>query len=121
MKRSNNSTFTEHINVTYNLMKKYPTTSEVVSAITKRFGISIPQAYRYIREAKKANQILPIPERKAVFTVKIRLSLIKKIREFANSTGESISHIVEHALEAYLRKGRGNGQKEKPKENTEPL
>jgi hypothetical protein len=62
------------------------------------------QAYRYLRRAREARDILPIPERTGVFTVKLPVGLIRRLRELAQSSGETLSGIVARALEAFLKR-----------------
>ncbi|HEX2520605.1 MAG TPA: ribbon-helix-helix protein, CopG family [Terriglobia bacterium] len=47
---------------------------------------------------------MPVPERKGVFTVKLPLSLISRLRQLARSTGASLSALVTQALEAFLKR-----------------
>ena len=121
MSRAGSADFVRRVNAAHRLMQNKSTTTEVVTALVGRFGISVPQAYRYIREAKKAGQQLTIPQEKAVFTVKLPVALIERIRKAARSTGQSISRTVEQALEAYLGMGRAGGRKEDPEADTESV
>jgi len=87
------------------LLRKYSSTSRVVTDLMEQYGVSIRQAYRYIQEAEKSENRLPIPEKKIVFTVKIPLSVIQHLRKFAKSTGQSLSDITTQALKVFLSKG----------------
>lgn len=62
------------------------------------------QAYRYLRRARDARDILPIPDRTGVFTVKLPLGLIRRLRRLAQSSGKTLSGIVTRALEAFLKR-----------------
>ena len=72
---------------------------QVISQLESRFGISRRQAYRYVQEAAKAKEMLPLPEEKIVFTVKLPVSLVVRLRKFAKSSGESISDVTARALQ----------------------
>lgn len=106
MKRSPNSELAERINAAMSLLKEGAGKDEVVSALMNRFGVSRRQAYRYIQDALRIKQRVPIPEEKIVFTVKLPKSLVSSIRLFANTTGNSLSNIVTQALTAFLKRRR---------------
>ena len=75
--------------------------------MTEQYGISKRQAYRYIHEANKIGAEIPIPDHKIAFTVKLSQSLIQRLREYAKSSGKSLSEIVTQSLEVFLQNGRG--------------
>ena len=104
MARSKNSGLTYRINETLLLLKKKLPCSQITTELIDRFGVSKVQAYRYIRAAQKNKRIVPIPEEKSVFTVKLPQSIIQRIKGFAKSGGISISEVVKQALEEFLRK-----------------
>ena len=74
-----------------------------------RYQISKRQAYRYIHEAQKIGDKVPIPDSKITFTVKLSPKLIQKTRDYAKVSGHTISDIVTRALEIYLYKSRKRG------------
>jgi len=110
MKRSANMELTQRINEAFMLKKELHSATQVSTVLMQRYDISKRQAYRYIQQAQKVRDILPIPEPKEVFTVKLPKSLICHVREIAKSTGKSLSLIVTQAMEAFL-KGEGHGQR----------
>jgi transposase len=104
MNRSSAQQRNERINLAISLLKQYPSSTQVISELQKRFGISQRQAYRYVQEAEKATGLLAIPEPKIVFTVKLPISLVQRLREFARSKRQTISDITAHALERILNR-----------------
>jgi hypothetical protein len=74
-----------------------------------KYGVSRRHAYRYIQEAQESEQILPIPEQKIVFTVKLAPSLIQQVKETARTSGYSISDFTAKALARFLRDGSNHG------------
>jgi len=108
MTKSSSSEIAERINMAVGLLRKFSSKDEVLEALMEQYGVSRRQAYRYIQEAKKRKHRLPIPEQKEVFTVKLPISLVSRVRHLANSTGESISNIVTQALKLFLKR-RGHG------------
>lgn len=97
---------TERINATVDLLKESAMIEAVVASLRQRYLISRRQAYRYIQEARKTHRKVPIPEAKQVFTVKLPITLIMRVRQMAGSTGESLSSLITRALEAFLKKAR---------------
>jgi predicted HicB family RNase H-like nuclease len=104
MRRSPNSVLAQRINATLDYLKVSSTNDEVIVALRRRYRISKRQAYRYILEAQKTHHKLPVPEPKGVFTVKLPLSLISRVRRLASATGASLSALVSQALEAFLKR-----------------
>lgn len=104
MTRSPNSELAQRINATLDLLRISSSNDEVIVALRRRYRVSKRQAYRYILEAQKTTRKLPIPERKGVFTVKLPLGLMARLRQLASSTGTSLSVLVRQALEAFLKR-----------------
>lgn len=80
---------------------------EIVAELVRRYRVSKVQALRYVKEAQAARRPLLVPERNVVFTVKLPLSLVQRLRAAARSGEESISAMVARALEAFLQRGVG--------------
>jgi hypothetical protein len=78
--------------------------SEAAHVLCSRFGISHRQAYRYIKIAQSQSKRIVIPEPKKVFTIKLPLGIIERIRQNARQSGRSISDIVAEALRLFLSK-----------------
>ena len=113
MNRSSKRERVERINVAVELLQQEQSSTEVAQVLSDRFEISYRQAYRYLQAAGQAGKKVPIPRPKIAFTVKLSQSLIQRVRDYAQSTGPSLSEIVTQALEAFLRKRRGRGEKGK--------
>lgn len=107
----------QRINTALSLIRKHSTISKAADAMTERYGISKRQAYRYISEANKIGDEIPIPDQKIAFTVKLSQSLIQALREYARKSGKSLSEIVTQSLEVFLQNGRGqrSGKKTRQK------
>jgi hypothetical protein len=81
----------------------------VVKWLVAHYGISPRQAYRYVRHAQLVGRRVPVPEAKAVFTVKLPLSLIRRVRQQARQERGAISDWVEAALRRSLNLRQGHG------------
>jgi hypothetical protein len=102
--RASTADQTERINMAIELRKKKASLGEAVSSLATRCRLSHRQAYRYLQQAHAVDKPLPIPESKAVFTVKLPPSLIKAVRSQARRQRQQISDLVARALEDFLQK-----------------
>lgn len=73
--------------------------AEAVRRLARAHSISARQAHRYVQLAREASAPLPVPEEKAVFTVKLPRSLIQCVRQSARRDGVEISAWVAEALQ----------------------
>ena len=78
---------------------------EVVRRLTVATSISQRQAYRYVEEAQQLAAPLGAVDTKIVFTVKLPRSLVERLHQYAESTGETLGHIVSQALWMLFRRG----------------
>jgi predicted DNA binding CopG/RHH family protein len=104
MKRSQHPELAKRINRAFTLLNKEVPRSQITERLMTMFGVSKIQAYRYVQRAEANKQHIAIPETSVVFTVKLPLSLIKRVKKFARSRGMSISKVVRAALEDFLAK-----------------
>ena len=109
MSRSNHTERAKRINTALILIKEEESFAKAAAALAGKYGISTRQAYRYIHEAEGIGKEVPVPEAKIAFTVKLSRNLIKTLRKYAKSTGQSLSEIVTQALEVFLQNGRRRG------------
>ena len=103
----------QRINTALSLLKKQGTVTKAAETMTEQYGISKRQAYRYIQEAIKIGEEIPIPDQKIAFTVKLSQNLILVLREYAKKSGKSLSEIVTQSLEVFLQNGRGQSSEKK--------
>lgn len=109
MTRSSNAEQAQRINAALELLKEYDSTAKAVAMLSKRYGISRSQSYRYLQKAASTGKELPVPEQKIPFTIKLSRDLVQRLRQYAGSTGKSLSEIVTQALEAFLHGFQGRG------------
>jgi hypothetical protein len=76
--------------------------AEAARRLARAHGISERQAHRYVRFAQANPSPMSIPEEKAVFTVKLPRSLIRRVRRTARQRGGEISAWVADALQRAL-------------------
>ena len=113
MRRSSKRERAERINVAVELLQQGQSSAEAAQTLSQRFEISCRQAYRYLQVAEQGGRKVPIPRPKIAFTVKLSQSLIQRLRQYAQSRGQSLSEIVTQALDPFLPKRQGRGEKRK--------
>ena len=78
------------------------TPADAVRALRVEYQLSERQARRYVNAAEVAPEGVPVPERTAVFTVRLAPSLIGGLRKRAGATGQTLSAVTAEAVHAYL-------------------
>jgi hypothetical protein len=76
--------------------------ADAVRGLEAEHGLSERQARRYVNAALAQPDGVAVPERTAVFTVRLAPSLIAGLRESARSRGVSLSAVVAEAAGRYL-------------------
>ncbi len=109
MGRSTNSLRAERINTALELLQQYESLAAAARTMVEAYGMSKRQAYRYLQEAQAQRQPLPIPEQKIAFTVKLPPAIVEEARQHARHYEQSLSHLVEQALAAYLQREEPSG------------
>jgi predicted DNA-binding transcriptional regulator YafY len=76
--------------------------ADAVRALQAEHGVSERQARRYVNAALQRPEGVVVPERTAVFTVRLAPSLIAGLRRHAHSRGQTLSATVAEAVRSYL-------------------
>ena len=76
--------------------------ADAVRALQAELGLSERQARRYVNAALRRPEGVAVPERTAVFTVRMAPSLIATLRSHARSRGQTLSATVAEAVRSYL-------------------
>ena len=111
MARSPDTVRAERLNAALALLDEGLSLAEAAATLATAYGMSKRQAYRYLNEAQNQSHPVPVPTRKIAFTVKLSEGLVEQVRHHALLSGQTLSELVSHALEAFLGKGREGGQK----------
>ncbi|MBI4560526.1 MAG: ribbon-helix-helix protein, CopG family [Candidatus Rokubacteria bacterium] len=104
-RRARAAQYAERINRALALVGRLPATA-VLRTLAHRYQVSLRQARRYLQTAQHHPQGVPVPERTVVFTVKLPVSLVRRIRALARATGGSLSALVARGLEDWLQRAR---------------
>jgi hypothetical protein len=76
--------------------------ADVVRVLQAEHGLSERQARRYVNVARAMPEGVVVPERTAVFTVRLAPSLITGLRGHARSRGQTLSATLAEAVRCYL-------------------
>jgi hypothetical protein len=76
--------------------------ADAVRVLQAEHGLSERQARRYVNVAIERPEGVLVPERTAVFTVRLAPSLIAGLRRHADSRGLTLSATVAEAAECFL-------------------
>ena len=78
------------------------TPADAVRALQAEHSLSERHARRYVNAARVTPDGVLVPERTAVFTVRLAPSLIAGLRRHADSRGVTLSATVAEAVECFL-------------------
>jgi predicted HicB family RNase H-like nuclease len=78
--------------------------AEAARLLAERFGCSVRQARRYVERAGEAGRAVA-PEVTTVFTVRLPVTLVARVRERARESGSTLSAVVAQALTEFLARG----------------
>jgi predicted DNA-binding transcriptional regulator YafY len=109
MGRASDAEKAKRLNRARELLRRFEQLPEAVERLAHDCSISPRQAYRYLQQAQRLKDPVPVGESKLAFTVKLPRSLIQRVRLYASVRKFSISEVVSRALLALLPRGRGRG------------
>jgi hypothetical protein len=103
--RARGDVLAERINAAADLLDAGVPAADAARQLAGRFGCSPRQAHRYLQHAGRSGHV-PVPDPAAVFTVKLPVPLIARVRAHAASTGRALSAVVAQALEEFLARAQ---------------
>lgn len=109
MARASDVQKAERLNLARTLLQQHEHLPEAADHLARASSISLRQAYRYLKDAEQLKRPVPVGDAKVSFTVKLSRSLVQKLREYAASTGLTLSEIVSRAVLTMLHRGGGRG------------
>lgn len=104
-RRARAAQYAERVNRALTLLSRLPATAGL-RTLAHRYHVSLRQARRYMQTAQQHPQGVPVPEPTVVFTVKLPVSLVRRIRALARATQVSLSALVARGLEDWLQRAR---------------
>ena len=99
----------KRLNHARSLLQRCPHLPDAVAHMMRDSALSPRQAYRYLEQARRLKQPVPIGDPKIAFTVKLSRKLVEQVRTRAQEAGLSLSELVSRALSALRVRRRGRG------------
>jgi hypothetical protein len=99
--RARGDVFAERVNAAADLLDAGVPAADAARELAGRFGCSPRQAHRYVQRAGRSGHVA-VPAPAAVFTVKLPVPLIARVRTHAAASGRTLSAVVAQALEEFL-------------------
>lgn len=109
MSRATDPQKAQRLNLVFEWLRQGLPASEAAQRLVVASGVSNQQAFRYVEQAQQLKHPVPVSDAKVSFTVKLSQSLVSKLHQYAETTGQTLSEIVSHALWGVLKRGGGRG------------
>jgi hypothetical protein len=109
MTRSTKADKTRQLNAAYAMLRRNMPLSEAMQGLSREFGLSERQAYRYLEEATHLKRPVEVSEAAVPITLKLPAGTVRLLRTYAKSSGLTIGAIVTRALTAFLSAQRRPG------------
>jgi predicted DNA-binding transcriptional regulator YafY len=109
MARSTEVQKSERLNAAHSLLARGIDMREAVVSLSRQFGISRRQAYRYLQEAETIGHPVPVSAPSVPITLKISADIVGEVRAYSVISGLTLSEIVTRAITAFLTAVRGHG------------
>jgi hypothetical protein len=97
--------FAARVNAAADLLAAEVPAADAARELAGRFGCSPRQAHRYLQRAGRSGHV-PVPDPAAVFTVKLPVPLIARVRAHAAASGRALSVVVGQALEEFMARAQ---------------
>jgi hypothetical protein len=99
--RARGEEFARRVNAAADLLDSGVVAAQAARVLADWFGCSLRQAHRYVDRAGQAGHV-DVPAPTVVFTVKLPVPLLARVRAHAAASGRTLSAVVAQALEEFL-------------------
>src|SRR5215813_14090985 len=106
MDRANNAEKAARLNHARGLLQRFDYLPDAVERMVLDCSVSPRQAYRYLQQARRLKQNVPMTDSKIAFTVKLSKKLVERLRSYAATKGLSLNDIVSQTLKTLLTRGK---------------
>jgi len=103
MTRSTQADKARQLNAALRLLERHTELSEAAQRLSREFGLSRRQAYRYLEQAAQLGHPVEVLETTVPMTLKLPPSTVRLLRAYAARSGLTLGEIVTRALQAFLR------------------
>jgi hypothetical protein len=108
MARSTKAGKARLLNAAHQLLARGEQLPEAAQTLSREFGLSRRQAYRYLKQAASLGRPVPVEETSVPITLKLPPSTARQLRSYAARTGLTQGEVVTRALRAFLSTLRGH-------------
>ena len=109
MTRSTDAEKSERLNAAHRLLARGIDLADAAATLTREFGLSRRQAYRYLAEAAAIGHPVPITEPSVPITLKIPGSVVRDLRRYSAVSGLTLGEIVARTISTFLKATHGHG------------
>jgi transposase-like protein len=109
MARSTQAQRAERVAAAQELLARGTSMAEAAVALSRDFGLSRRQAYRYLEEAQAIAPPPAVAEASVTITLKLPRTMLRELRAYSAGSGLTLSEIVRRAISAFLSAARGHG------------
>jgi hypothetical protein len=109
MARSTKANKARQLNAAYRLLDRNTELPEAAQSLSREFGLSRRQAYRYLEQAAELSHPVPVEEASIPITLKLPPSTVRLLRSSASQSGLTLGEIVTRALRSFLSALRRHG------------
>jgi predicted DNA-binding transcriptional regulator YafY len=107
MARSTRAQKSRLLNVAYQLLARGERPAQAARSLSRDYGLSSRQAYRYLEQAGRLGHPVPVEEDSVPFTLTLPTSTARQLRSYAAKSGLTHKEVVTRALRAFLGMPRG--------------
>lgn len=101
MPRSTQADKARQLNAAHRLLERNVALPEAAQSLSRKFGLSLRQAYRYLEEAARLERPVEVIKATVPITLKLPPTTVRLLRAYAKSSGLTIGRIVTRALEVF--------------------
>jgi Ribbon-helix-helix protein, copG family len=102
--RARGEEYAARVNAAADMLAAGVSVADAARELAGQVGLSQRQARRYVERAAAGGPV-QVPQASTVFTVKLPVPLVARIRAHARASGRTISSLVAQALEEFLSRG----------------
>src|SRR5208283_1104088 len=104
MARSTDAQKSERLNAAHSLLARGMDMTEAVVSLSRQFGISRRQAYRYLQETRAIGHTVPVVAPSVPITLKMPADIVRDVRAYSVISG--LTHLRQLALQIDIKSNR---------------
>jgi len=109
MSRSTQAAKARQLNAALRLLERQTELPEAAQRLSREFGLSRRQAYRYLEQAAQLGRPVEVLEATVPMTLKLPPTTVRLLRAYAARSGLTLGEIVTRALHAFFGTRRRRG------------